>query len=242
MLGGGSPRKGKVLLRDDWREKGLLQTFGPQFIEAPFIALDFERKPDWKPRDQADLDQHIADSLSIVRWLKEDHWWKLAVIDHTGSKPIHAWFAHRGDILVETTRQSLNTLGIDKSLIVHPEHPARLPGQVHAKRGKTGRILWLRWFGPVTIADIVWPTATADRFLKAPPLRFELTEEQAAEKFVKVGGSLTAEMLPVIYNRANQKDCATHDVKRLRYFKAVPDFWFLPHEIEAPHHDAEPDK
>jgi len=128
----------------NFRNSGTISRKRENIIAAPFIVFDFDGKPGWKPRDQADLDQHIADSLSIVRWLKEDRRWNLAAIVHTGNKSIHAWFAHPGEVLVESLRQSLDTLGIDKSLIGYPEHPARLPGQVHAKSGRTSRVLWLR--------------------------------------------------------------------------------------------------
>jgi hypothetical protein len=111
---------------------------------APYVILDFDGPKGWKPCDQADLDRHIAESLAIARWLKDDRRWSLAAIVHTGNKSIHAWFYHPGDALVASLRESLDTLGIDKSLIGHPEHPARLPGQVHAKSGKMSRVLWLR--------------------------------------------------------------------------------------------------
>lgn len=114
---------------------------------APYVILDFDGPKEWKPRDQADLDRHIAESLAIVRWLKEDRLWSLAAIVHTGNKSLHAWFEHPGDALVDSLRPVLDLLGIDKSLIGHPEHPARLPGQVHDKSGIMSHVLWLRYNG-----------------------------------------------------------------------------------------------
>jgi hypothetical protein len=45
---------------------------------------------------------------------------------------------------LKSLRPVLDPFGIDGSLIGHPEHPCRLPGQVHAKTGKMSRVLWLR--------------------------------------------------------------------------------------------------
>lgn len=35
------------------------------------------------------------------------------------------------------------SLGMDAGLIGRPEHPCRLPGQIHDGSGKRSRILWL---------------------------------------------------------------------------------------------------
>ena len=125
-------------------EEGIVNRARSNVSTSPFVVLDFDGRKDWKPRDQADLDRHITESLAIVRWLYEYRRWNLAAIVHTGNKSIHAWFAHPGEDLVAGLRESLDVLGIDQSLIGHSEHPARLPGQVHAKGGKTSRVLWLR--------------------------------------------------------------------------------------------------
>jgi hypothetical protein len=134
---------GPMIAPSTWKP-GTVSRKQENIIAAPFIVLDFDGKPGWKPRDQSDLDRHVGESLAIVRWLHEDRGWNLAAIVHTGNKSIHAWFAHPGETLVEGLRQSLEILGIDKSLIGHPEHPARLPGQVHAKSGNRSRVLWLK--------------------------------------------------------------------------------------------------
>jgi hypothetical protein len=134
---------GPMVTPSTWRPETVSRK-RENIIEAPFIVLDFDGKPGWKPRDQADLDRHLDESLAITRWLKEDRRWNLAAIVHTGNKSLHCWFDHPGDVLVKSLRQSLETLGIDKSLIGHPEHPARLPGQAHAKSGIISRVLWLR--------------------------------------------------------------------------------------------------
>lgn len=134
---------GPMVTPSTWRPETVSRK-RENIIDAPFVILDFDGQPGWKPRDQADLDRHLDESLAITRWLKEDRRWNLAAIVHTGNKSIHAWFDHPGDVLVKSLRQSLETLGIDKSLIGHPEHPARLPGQAHGKSGIISRVLWLR--------------------------------------------------------------------------------------------------
>ncbi len=134
---------GPMVTPSTWKT-GITSRKQENIASAPYVILDFDGPKGWKPCDQADLDRHIAESLAIARWLKDDRRWSLAAIVHTGNKSIHAWFYHPGDALVASLRESLDTLGIDKSLIGHPEHPARLPGQVHAKSGKMSRVLWLR--------------------------------------------------------------------------------------------------
>jgi hypothetical protein len=134
---------GPMVTPSTWKP-GTVSRKRENVASSPYLVLDFDGRAGWKPRDQADLDRHIAESLAIVRWLKEDRLWNLAAIIHTGNKSIHAWFDHPGDTIVDSIKPSLKTLGIDPSLIGHPEHPARLPGQVHAKSGKMSRVLWLR--------------------------------------------------------------------------------------------------
>ena len=137
---------GPMVTPSTWK-RGTVSRKRDNVATEPYIILDFDGPKVWTPRDQADLDRHIAASLAIVRWLKEDRLWNLAAIIHTGNKSIHAWFDHPGDKIVDSIKPSLKTLGIDPSLIGHPEHPARLPGQVHAKSGNTSHLLWLRYNG-----------------------------------------------------------------------------------------------
>ena len=111
---------------------------------APYIVLDFDGPKGWTPRDQADLDRHLDESLAITRWLKDSCHWNLAAIVHTGNKSLHCWFDHPSETVLAGFRETLPVLGIDPSLIGHPEHPARLPGQVHDKSGNKSRVLYLR--------------------------------------------------------------------------------------------------
>lgn len=137
---------GPMVTPSTWRP-GTVSRRRENVASSPYLILDFDGPKGWKPRDKDDLDRHIAESLAIVRWPKEDRQWNLAAIIDTGNKSLHAWFDHPGETIVNPTRPALDLLGIDKSLIGHPEHPARLPGQAHAKSGKTSRVLWLRWHG-----------------------------------------------------------------------------------------------
>jgi hypothetical protein len=137
---------GPMVTPSTWKP-GTVSRKRENVVSAPYLILDFDGPKGWTPRDQADLDRHIAESLAIVRWLKEDRRWTLAAIVDTGNKSLHAWFDHPGDALVKGLRESLDLIGIDPSLIGHPEHPARLPGQVHNKSGRTSRVLWLGWHG-----------------------------------------------------------------------------------------------
>jgi hypothetical protein len=111
---------------------------------VPYLVLDFDGPKGWKPNDAEELAHHREFSLAITRWLREDRHWNLAAIVWTGSKSIHAWFEHPGEDLLTPFRETLPLLGIDPSLIGHPEHPCRLPGQVHEKTKNVSRVLWLR--------------------------------------------------------------------------------------------------
>jgi hypothetical protein len=137
---------GPMVTPSTWKP-GTVSRTRENVAAAPYVILDFDGPKGWKPHNQADLDRHIAESLAIVRWLKEDRQWNLAAIVYTGNKSLHAWFDHPGESLLSSLRESLPILGIDKSLIGHPEHPARLPGKVHDKSGKMSRVLWLRYNG-----------------------------------------------------------------------------------------------
>jgi hypothetical protein len=96
----------------------------------PYQVLDF----DGLARDEA---------LAVVRWLREELHWRLASMIWTGNRSIHAWFSHPGEECVAALRTTARILGIDKTLIGAPEHPCRLPGQVHLKSGNPSTLLWL---------------------------------------------------------------------------------------------------
>lgn len=114
--------------------------------EERFAVLDFDTIPTTgaTPSTPEEKVRLKAEALAITRWLREGMGWHLAAIVSTGSKSIHVWFDHPGEKAMGGLRESIAVLGIDASLIGHPEHPARLPGQVHEKTGGASRVLWLR--------------------------------------------------------------------------------------------------
>lgn len=111
---------------------------------APYVVLDFDGQDGQKPHTPADLARHLADSLALVRWLRERLRWRLAAILSTGGKSLHAWFENPGRECLDSLRPTLSPFGIDAGLIGHPEHPCRLPGQIHHGTGIRSRVLWLR--------------------------------------------------------------------------------------------------
>lgn len=93
-----------------------------------------------------DFDCLPAESaLAITNWIWKVMHWNLRAIIHTGNKSIHAWFDRPSPEAIQSLRDHAEVLGIDKSLIGHPEHPCRLPGMAHAKTGKLSRVLWLQY-------------------------------------------------------------------------------------------------
>jgi hypothetical protein len=113
-------------------------------IASPYTVLDFDGLDGQKPTTPAEIEKHIADSLAIVRWIREGLGWQLAAMIRTGNVSIHAWFVTPPDAVLQSIRTIAPQLGIDAGLIGHPEHPARLPGQIHSKSNKRSRVLWLQ--------------------------------------------------------------------------------------------------
>lgn len=111
---------------------------------APYVVLDFDGFDDQKPESAAEIREHIRASLAITRWMWEKLGWRLATIVWTGSKSIHAWFHTPPPAVLQSLRNSATALGIDSGLIGRPEHPCRLPGQIHAKTRKASRTLWIQ--------------------------------------------------------------------------------------------------
>lgn len=111
----------------------------------PYVVLDFDGPKGWRPASHEELERHVAESLAIVRWIREGLDWELAAMVWTGSKSVHAWFHHPGQECVKSLVDACEGLGIDKGLVGHPEHPARLPGHRHAKTGDLSELLWLDW-------------------------------------------------------------------------------------------------
>ena len=109
-------------------------------IAVPYVVLDFDGPPGRPPRTDADMKRHVVECLALINWLKNGMGWRLSALLHTGSKSLHAWFQHPGGEILATLKDVASELGIDLSLIGHPEHPARLPGQVHRKTGQMSSI------------------------------------------------------------------------------------------------------
>lgn len=128
-----------------WRE-GVDSRRAENVLEDRYVVLDFDKIPTEgrEPADDAEKARLVDEALACARWLREDRRWTLRAILRTGSKSLHCWFEHPGEACLAELRKNLPLLGIDPSLIGHPEHPCRLPGQVHEKTGLLSRTLWLR--------------------------------------------------------------------------------------------------
>lgn len=126
-----------------WKPETVSRSQGA-IASAPFVVLDFDGQDGRKPATAPELERHLAESLALVRWLRERLRWRLAAILSTGGKSIHAWFEDPGPACLESLRPTFAPFGIDGGLIGHPEHPCRLPGHVHHGTGRRSRVLWLR--------------------------------------------------------------------------------------------------
>jgi hypothetical protein len=113
-------------------------------LASPFVTLDFDGFDNAKPTTAKEIEEHIAASLAIIRWLREGLGWKLAACVHTGNKSIHAWFRNPGPAALKSLRETAEALGVDGGLIGRPEHPCRLPGMFHKKTGNRSRVMWLQ--------------------------------------------------------------------------------------------------
>ena len=112
--------------------------------EAPYTVLDFDGFGGVKPVTVDERREHLRDSLSLIRWLRDAMHWPLAAILHTGGKSLHAWFHTPEPAVLETLQTTATEFGIDPGLIGRPEHPCRLPGQRHAGTGRSSALWWLR--------------------------------------------------------------------------------------------------
>lgn len=123
---------------------GTLSRAAEFVIATPYVVLDFDGLDGRKPQTPHEIEVHLHTSLALIRWIREGLHWELAAILFTGSVSLHAWFHSPPQDVVESLKATAAALGMDAGLIGHPEHPCRLPGQIHAKTGGTSRTLWLQ--------------------------------------------------------------------------------------------------
>lgn len=117
---------------------------GDQVLHSPYSVLDFDEMDGAKPKTPDQLRQHVANSLAVIRWIRECLKWRLAAILWTGGKSLHAWFHSPGEDALQSLRATAQAWGVDRGLIGRPEHPCRLPGHPHARTGNRSRVLWLQ--------------------------------------------------------------------------------------------------
>ncbi len=123
---------------------GTMNRTAANVMTSPFVVLDFDGRNGIKPKTPEEIAAHIADSLAIIRWIREVMKWKLAAILHTGNISLHAWFHRPALAIVESVKAQSAILGIDAGLLTNPEHPCRLPGWTHQKSGVKSRTLWMQ--------------------------------------------------------------------------------------------------
>jgi hypothetical protein len=126
-----------------WRP-GIYSRSGDNVVSAPYTVLDFDGFDGVKPHTPNELREHFRASLALIRWLREDHHWQLSAIVATGGKSLHAWFQLPPSPVLQSLRETAAPLGIDAGLLGRPEHPCRLPGQVHSVTGRSSHVLWLQ--------------------------------------------------------------------------------------------------
>lgn len=126
-----------------WKPGTFSRSF-PNILARPYVVLDFDEIGGAKPKTSAEKQQLQAMAFSIVRWLRESLSWCLAAIISTGGKGIHAWFHHPSEEALESLKTVSKPLGLDSGLIGSPQHPCRLPGQIHAGTGVPSMMLWLQ--------------------------------------------------------------------------------------------------
>ncbi|NJM39123.1 MAG: hypothetical protein HC845_15415 [Akkermansiaceae bacterium] len=126
-------------------QSGIFSRSAGNVIAAPYTVLDFDGFDGVSPKTPQETETHIAASLALIRWLREKFHWQLAAIIHTGNKSLHAWFHTPSLEVLDSLKITAPSLGIDAGLIGRPEHPCRLPGQLHEKTSKTSRVLWLQY-------------------------------------------------------------------------------------------------
>ncbi|RYD64120.1 MAG: hypothetical protein EOP84_33015, partial [Verrucomicrobiaceae bacterium] len=74
-----------------WKE-GTVSRTALNVAASPFTVIDFDGFDGIPLTSQRAIDDHLAASFAIIRWLRDKMLWKLAAILHTGNKSLHAWF------------------------------------------------------------------------------------------------------------------------------------------------------
>ena len=138
-----SPLIGPMTTPATW-EPGTTSRSAKKVHAAPYTVLDFDGMDGNPPTTPDQLERHIEASLALIRWMREALEAELAAILFTGGKSLHAWIRTPDQDALQSIKNVADPLGIDPGLIGHPEHPCRLPGQVHSKTRKLSRVLWLQ--------------------------------------------------------------------------------------------------
>ena len=125
-------------------QPGTISRASNNVVSSPYVVLDFDGFDGIKPVTPDELSHHLLDSLGLIRWLREGMGWQLAAILWTGGKSLHTWFHTPPLEVLNSLLPVAKSLGMDAGLIGRPEHPCRLPGQIHQKSGKVSRVLWLQ--------------------------------------------------------------------------------------------------
>src|SRR5690606_34652912 len=61
-------------------QPGTVSRTAANVAAAPFTVLDFDEMDGRKPETPAEIEEHVAASLALVRWLREGLRWQLAGI------------------------------------------------------------------------------------------------------------------------------------------------------------------
>ena len=141
--GQSTDRIGPMTTPATW-QPGTISRAAGQVLATPYTVLDFDGLDGIKPANKDELARHVRDSLALIRWLREAMDWRLAAILWTGGKSLHAWFHTPPRAVLDSLAAVAKPLGMDAGLIGRPEHPCRLPGQVHGKSGKRSQVMWLQ--------------------------------------------------------------------------------------------------
>lgn len=111
---------------------------------VPYVVLDFDGFDGRKPSTPEEIQDHLAASRALIRWIRDGLGWNLAAILSTGSVGVHAWFHTPPPDVLDSLKAAAKEFGLDAGLLGHPEHPCRMPGHKHEKTGLCSEIIWLQ--------------------------------------------------------------------------------------------------